>query len=187
MAELLWRIAVTFCEEGVDWNRCACTRFLFLWSHLLWGRCGLKCPHRSQSSGRAGSPSVRKVWIEIARPDICWLCYTSPSVRKVWIEIFSKALTLVSGSSHLLWGRCGLKYRGRSIILVMKRSPSVRKVWIEISRLITSFRYKSSPSVRKVWIEIVASTNKPFKTGGHLLWGRCGLKYICHVHAINQA
>ena len=38
------------------------------------------------------SPSVRKVWIEIARPDQLSLSTSSPSARKVWIEIIPGAI-----------------------------------------------------------------------------------------------
>ena len=174
----LFGFAVTFCEEGVDWNNAR-----------DWAK-----------KGRDESPSVRKVWIEIQSYSAQdWLMCLSPSVRKVWIEIWFCILLLLlpmvtfceegvdwNGSvmsllaraaSHLLWGRCGLKcmweYARENLIV----SPSVRKVWIEIWLILvplTALKVTfceegvdwnvtytavgnatgTSPSVRKVWIEM---------------------------------
>ena len=123
----------------------------------------------------------------------------SPSVRKVWIEILSLIITpsrfkvtfceegvdwnivlrgiTADGKSHLLWGRCGLKYQYPLQPENLEMSPSVRKVWIEMLGyagstpvLLVTFCEEgvdwnvngplyawyqfSSPSVRKVWIEM---------------------------------
>ena len=60
--------AVTFREEGVDWNSAELTA----------------------AAADAASPSARKVWIEITLTSLRKLnVASSPSARKVWIEILS--------------------------------------------------------------------------------------------------
>ena len=49
----LFGFAVTFCEEGVDWNLTYPCTLDGPQSHLLWGRCGLKCNlYRSRERNR---------------------------------------------------------------------------------------------------------------------------------------
>ena len=154
MGELLWRIAVTFCEEGADWNRTLQLMMLQWTRHLLWGRCGLKCG----------------INLRAAHSD------RSPSVRKVRIEIRNLPSKYVINSGHLLWGRCGLKsWLGLSLVVV-GMSPSVRKVRIEILGYPVQLQNWSV-----TFCEEGADWN--WKAGimedlliGHLLWGRCGLK-----------
>ena len=147
---------VTFREEGVDWN----TRRTWIWKAadcvtfreegVDWNR----LPPR-QTTRSPGSPSVRKVWIEILS------CSMSSTLRLVtfreegvdwngglWDAItgggdvtfreegvdwnVKKETCDVTSPCHLPWGRCGLKLEVSSQGMKQKRSPSVRKVWIEI-------------------------------------------------------
>jgi len=201
---------VTFCEEGVDWNMLNRGKEPKRRGHLLWGRCGLKyC--RPDDTGASGelSPSVRKVWIEMLvwKGGIQWKkvtfceegvdwnytavlfpyrCHSSPSVRKVWIEMLMPYSPLAKSHSHLLWGRCGLKYycvwlwrcrgwvtfceEGVDWNILARRtfsgrlsSPSVRKVWIEIRRKMECACGIPSPSVRKVWIEMEPKSPRKYR------------------------
>ena len=78
--------------------------------HPPCGGCGLKFVHDSSIGIWIGSPSMRRVWIEILMPDPNYqLTEESPSMRRVWIEI-TPIITLL--------GIIG--------------SPSMRRVWIEI-------------------------------------------------------
>jgi len=79
---------------------------------------------------------------------------------------------------HLLWGRCGLKYHTGPDFYLHMSSPSVRKVWIEMHLLIMPLHVSSSPSVRKVWIEMSPCWLLVLLVYRHLLWGRCGLKWL---------
>ena len=79
----------------------------------------------------------------------------SPSARKVWIEIVVYLLITIISFSHLPRGRCGLKSKSYAVIINRAKSPSARKVWIEMFK--SELRYSQftlSPSARKVWIEI---------------------------------
>ena len=192
--------AVTFREEGVDWNVNGAVNQQGKLSHLPRGRCGLKFYQAHLSSPPNPSPSARKVWIEIIRTSFNYGCISvtfreegvdwnyfrsilshscsqSPSARKVWIEILQKC-TPQGGS---LW------------------SPSARKVWIEIDSDYELLVKNGSPSARKVWIEIrnyhwsTSICVVTFREEGvdwnsskictcnssccHLPRGRCGLKY----------
>ena len=102
--------AVTFREEGVDWNNSG-------------GNYG---------NGTNASPSARKVWIEMPVCLQCLWIRWSPSARKVWIEIlqwlhptmifdvtfreegvdWNRDIQCVSVYElcHLPRGRCGLKF-----------------------------------------------------------------------------
>ena len=79
---------VTFREEGVDWNH-------DVWCHQCW------CYE---------SPSARKVWIEMCSVrTFTRYASASPSARKVWIEIGLINCGVCGATSHLPRGRCGLK------------------------------------------------------------------------------
>ena len=80
---------------------------------------------------------------------------------------------VVENCCHLLWGRCGLKSEFIWSPAPTYPSPSVRKVWIEIN----IFTPALHPDARKVWIEIYDTMADFLREYGHLLWGRCGLKF----------
>ena len=126
--------AVTFREEGVDWNAEQYQMKIFRTiRHLPRGRCGLKSLRRTSYRRFPASPSARKVWIEIVLPccdregimspsarkvwiEMCSVrtftryASASPSARKVWIEIGLINCGVCGATSHLPRGRCGLKY-----------------------------------------------------------------------------
>ena len=56
----------------------------------------------------------------------------SPSARKVWIEMIILLKNENEAISHLLRGRCGLKWPSGSLHKQGLKSPSARKVWIEM-------------------------------------------------------
>ena len=105
-------LEVTFCKEGVDWNHwCRCQ----IWNrfgHLLQRRCGLKLSTTEWNTGQWKSPSAKKVWIEISltlyRSHV-WVA--SPSAKKVWIEIWFPPHNCCLNTRHLLQRRCGLKWQ----------------------------------------------------------------------------
>ena len=158
----LFGFAVTFCEEGVDWNTFWMSAYIGTWyRHLLWGRCGLKWRCWQCCYTVIPSPSVRKVWIEIF---LVFLISYSLFCHLLWGRCGLKCVIAMGYRAkdprHLLWGRCGLKYPSLSAALRLLVSPSVRKVWIEMYK---ASRYRlgfpESPSVRKVWIEIAPSVD----------------------------
>ena len=154
MGELLWRIAVTFCEEGADWNRTLQLMMLQWTRHLLWGRCGLKCGINLRAAHSDRSPSVRKVRIEILIGIVsrCGRHVTFCEEGADWN--FGISGTIAELICHLLWGRCGLKLKGWDNGRFTDWSPSVRKVRIEIVQIGHPLLRFQSPSVRKVRIEI---------------------------------
>ena len=127
--------AVTFREEGVDWNKLAMYHDFTESSHLPRGRCGLKCIPPARSAGHQQSPSARKVWIEIE----LHRC----RVIKQWSHLprgrcglkWYRSIWQSTEGGHLPRGRCGLKFQGGVNHVQDESSPSARKVWIEISRV----------------------------------------------------
>ena len=124
------------------------------------------------------SPSVWRVWIEMAELYESYDTLQSPSVWRVWIEIgYSRyrsplslghppcggcGLKLSSEPSagatvggHPPCGGCGLKSQQAKHHERNQESPSVWRVWIEIFVAVPWLRILLSPSVWRVWIEIV--------------------------------
>ena len=61
-------------------------------SHPPHGGCGLKCTEFVPIKISTGSPSTRRVWIEMKTlPHLLQRNFWSPSTRRVWIEIFAGA------------------------------------------------------------------------------------------------
>ena len=105
-----WRHNVTFREEGVDWN--------VLRPYLYPVRIRVTFREEGVDWNRANqlwrlwcnkSPSARKVWIEIGVCATPWSYRKSPSARKVWIEIRQPLAIRRVVYRHLPRGRCGLK------------------------------------------------------------------------------
>ena len=79
------------------------------------------------------SPSLRRVWVEIAMRSESSSPPVSPSLRRVWVEIW------------LLWRNT----------ICHTSSPSLRRVWVEIGFGDKRLLYVLSPSLRRVWVEII--------------------------------
>ena len=150
--------AVTFREEGVDWNS----------------------SDGGNSYNGLRSPSARKVWIEMFTVDLDSLGIKSPSARKVWIEIIvpyhqkkinrvtfreegvdwnqvSVGLSLIP-ASHLPRGRCGLKFVDDDWDFKSKCHLPQGRCGLKFGIALHTDILLPSPSARKVWIEIVTDT-----------------------------
>ena len=123
-----------------------------------------------------GSPSARKVWIEmqlLPRPSLPGRSRLPQGRCGLKCDF---AVAIIRWNCRLPQGRCGLKYfyekernhyecrlpQGRcglkcliSVQIKLNiKSPSARKVWIEIQRGRYAGYHYGSPSARKVWIEM---------------------------------
>ena len=148
--------AVTFREEGVDWNS---------WS-------------RWSEEAAWTSPSARKVWIEIvlhSHPEVmppghlprgrCGLKFNSsaiirsalwsPSARKVWIEICLMIYQLKVGT--VTFREEGVDWNRQTLMVLWLPLPvTFREEGVDWNTLNALVRFVTppSPSARKVWIEI---------------------------------
>ena len=135
----------------------------------------------------SASPSTRRAWIEIARPqtgaasfygvalhpegvdrNIATLGTTlsaprSPSTRRAWIEIQTRLLTTRSKKSVALHpeGVDRNVYQRFIRLALFGGSPSTRRAWIEIKGVDLSEHQGTSPSTRRAWIEIFAVGVRP--------------------------
>ena len=194
--------AVTFREEGVDWNAASCgfsQRYTQspsarkVWieiqhrtqssrtycCHLPRGRCGLKSKRRS-SRGSRHRVTFREEGVDWngLQVQVLPIAFWSPSARKVWIEMW-----MTTGTMRTHWVTFreeGVDWN-RAISKHWKQewpSPSARKVWIEINQWWNILGTISSPSARKVWIEIFKTCYITIYWWCHLPRGRCGLKFM---------
>ena len=152
----LFGFAVTFCEEGVDWNTNSLIAFPDNWCHLLWGRCGLKyVQHCFSRPGNTVTFCEEGVdWndlhvimrdktrcVTFCEEGVDWNVSTHHLLHMAHPVTFCEEgvdwnAPLPGSPSaaprHLPWGRCGLKCGWSPEALWRTWSPSVRKVWIEM-------------------------------------------------------
>ena len=171
-------------------------------SHLPRGRCGLKYHRLLRQPTSRGSPSARKVWIEIWRTKLvqskskrhlprgrCGLkCRISIKQKSNFLVTFreegvdwnlSWLRSIVNKlDRHLPRGRCGLKsllgVGAKTLDEVTFREEGVD--WNMTNKIGTK-QIQASPSARKVWIEMPNKHQTKIEFFSHLPRGRCGLKY----------
>ena len=77
--------------------------------HPPRGGCGLKYSQNGYGNGEEGSPSMRRVWIEMQNLALLVYVRWSPSMRRAWIEIRIVSRIPTRRHSHPPCGGCGLK------------------------------------------------------------------------------
>ena len=173
--------------------------------HPPYGGCGLKLFGTIFVRLHNQSPSIRRVWIEIAENAIDYRkCFVTLHTEGVdwnrwnidsciyrlrvtlhtegvdwnrWIGGICHALPLVTlHTEGVDWNFWHYRYLLKSYL-----SPSIRRVWIEIDIVIMFFSFYQSPSIRRVWIEIYADLLDYAEKHGHPPYGGCGLKFFCKL------
>ena len=87
----------------------------------------------------------------------------SPSMRREWIEMYLADGKLLTQESLPPCGGSGLKCFCEPESVFRHRSPSMRREWIEISCWdIPQRMTHKSPSMRREWIEIVSRRSRLF-------------------------
>ena len=153
--------------------------------HLLRGRCGLKFVLQLNPAVIQSVTFCEEGVDWTSRPcQVIMIRLKSPSARKVWIEMIILLKNENEAISHLLRGRCGLKWPSGSLHKQGLKSPSARKVWIEMLQCTDVARAKAvtfcEEGVDWNHLEI-----EPFeKPSCYLLRGRCGLKFSDGSHTI---